>query len=170
LAQLTGPEFRPQPLLACLRRHEVDFVVIGGLAGMALGSAYPSYDLDVAYERSEPNLERLAAALRELGATLRGAPRDLPSLLDAKTLENGANLTFDTRFGSLDILAEPAGSPRYSELRVAGQDLEIDGVPVRVASIDHLIAMKEAAGRTKDKLMATEYRGISDLLRAPRDG
>jgi hypothetical protein len=38
-----------------------------------------------------------------------------------------------------------------------------------VASLDHLIAMKEASGRTKDKLMATEYRTISDELRAPRD-
>jgi hypothetical protein len=46
----------------------------------------------------------------------------------------------------------------------------VEGVLIRVASLDHLIAMKEAAGRTKDKLMATEYRAISDELRAPRDG
>jgi hypothetical protein len=44
---------------------------------------------------------------------------------------------------------------------------EIRGLEVRVASLEHLIAMKEAAGRTKDKLMATEYRGLSDLLRVP---
>ena len=161
-------EFRPKELLTCLRRNEVDFVVIGGLAGMAPGSAYPSYDLDVAYDRSRANLERLAEALRELGAPVRGAPADLPFLLDAKTLENGANFTFDTPYGSFDILAEPAGAPRYEELKAAGEDVEIEGIPVRVASIDHLIAMKEAAGRTKDKLMATEYRGISDLLRKPR--
>jgi hypothetical protein len=37
-----------------------------------------------------------------------------------------------------------------------------------VASLDHLIAMKEAAGRTKDKMMATEYRALSDAIRAPR--
>ena len=36
------------------------------------------------------------------------------------------------------------------------------------ASLDHLIAMKEAAGPTKDKLMATEYRVLSDELRAPK--
>src|SRR5437899_11120533 len=92
------PEFRPQALLECLRRHEVDFVVIGGLAGMALGSAYPSFDLDVAYARAADNLERLAAALRELGTTLRGAPPDLPFQLDAKTIANGANFSFYTPF------------------------------------------------------------------------
>jgi hypothetical protein len=169
LALRDGPEFRPKELLTCLRRHEVDFVVIGGLAGMALGSAYPSFDLDVAYERGPENLERLAAALGELGATLRGAPTDLPFQLDAKTLANGANFTFDTPFGSFDILADLVGAPRYAELKAAGEDVEIDGVPVRIASLDHLIAMKEAAGRPKDKLMATEYRGLSDELRAPKD-
>jgi hypothetical protein len=46
---------------------------------------------------------------------------------------------------------------------------EIGGQRIRIASLDHLIAMKEAAGRTKDKLMATEYRTLSDELRAPRE-
>ena len=32
---------------------------------------------------------------------------------------------------------------------------------VLAASLDHLIAMKDASGRTKDKLMATEYRVLS---------
>jgi hypothetical protein len=169
LASREGPEFRPKELLACLRRHEVDFVVIGGLAGMALGSAYPSFDLDVAYERGAENLEHLAAALRELGATLRGAPPDLPFQLDAKTLADGANFTFDTPFGSFDIVADADGAPRYAELKSTGEDVEIEGVPVRIASLDHLIAMKEAAGRPKDKLMATEYRALSDELRAPKD-
>jgi hypothetical protein len=147
----------------------VNFVVIGGIAGMALGSSYPSYDLDVAYAHDGDNLERLAAALSELGATLRGAPAGLSFELDAKTLAHGANFTFDTRFGALDILAEPVGAPPYAALAAAGADTEIEGVAVRVASLDHLIAMKEATGRAKDKLMATEYRGLSDLVRKPHD-
>ena len=169
VASRERPDFKPKELLGCLRRHDVDFVVIGGLAGMALGSAYPSFDLDVAYERSAGNLKRLVAALRELGATLRGAPADLPLQLDAKTLANGANFTFDTPFGPLDILADPVRAPRYTELKAAGQDAEIEGVLVRISSLDHLIAMKEAAGRPKDKLMATEYRTLSDVLRAPKE-
>ena len=35
-------------------------------------------------------------------------------------------------------------------------------------SLDHLIAMKEAAARPRDPTMAAEYRAIADLHRAPR--
>ena len=162
-------EFQAQPIFAALRKHEVDFVLIGGLAGMAHGSSFPSYDVDVAYDRDRENLERLVNALRELKATLRGAPPGLPFQLEVKTLENGANFTFTTPFGSLDILADAAGSPRYKSLRDLAIEVEIEGEAVRVASLDHLIAMKEAAGRTKDKLMAAEYRVLSDEIRARHD-
>jgi len=84
-------EFRPKPILRALIAHDVDFVLIGGMAGMARGSSYPSYDVDVAYARDRENLVRLAAALQELKATLREAPPDVPFQLDAKTLEHGAH-------------------------------------------------------------------------------
>ena len=163
-------EFRPTRLLETLVRHAVDFVLIGGMAGVARGSSYVTLDIDVAYERSRPNLDRMVAALHELDATLRGAPEDVPFHLDPKTLENGANFTFDTRHGPLDILADAAGAPPYATLRDgAGEELLVEGVKIRVASLDHLIAMKEAAGRTKDLLAASEYRTLSDELRRPRD-
>jgi hypothetical protein len=160
--------FRPRRILRELLEHEVDFVLVGGLAGIARGSAYPSYDVDIAYGRERENLVRLAAALSDLDARLRGAPSDVPFLLDAETLARGAHFTFDTPYGSIDILHDPDGAPSYGELRrAAGEPEEVEGFRLRVASIDHLIGMKEAAGRTKDKLMASELRVISDELRAP---
>jgi hypothetical protein len=162
-------EFQPRPILRTLIAHEVDFVLIGGLAGMARGSSYPSYDLDIAYARGRENLERLAAALRDLEAKLRGAPPDLPFVLDAETLHQGSHFTFETRHGSLDILSDPNGAPPYDRLHAgAGPQLAFEGERIFVASLDHLIAMKEAAGRPKDRLMATEYRVLSDELRAPK--
>ena len=161
--------FDPIPLLEALASARVDFVLIGGVAGGSYGSAYGTFDVDIAYARDDDNLGRLAGALTSLGATLRGAPPGLPFQLDAKTLANGANFTFSTRLGSLDILGDPAGAPPYRDLKAAGTTITISGMEVTVASLDHLIAMKEAAGRPKDKLMATEYRVISDELRARRD-
>lgn len=164
-------EFRPRKILETLVAHRVDFVLIGGLAGVARGSAYPTFDVDIAYGRDRDNLERLAAALRELGATLRGAPADVPFLLDAETIAKGAHFTFDTPFGSVDILTDPDGAPAYDRLvAAAGEPAPVEGIPIRVASLDHLIAMKQTSDRPKDKLMATEYRTISDELRAPRGG
>lgn len=158
-------DFDPLALLEVLHRHGVDFVVVGGVAGGAHGSAYPTYDLDVAYGRSAENLERLADALGELKATLRGAPPGLPFQLDVETLRQGANFTFTTTYGDLDILSHLDGAPPYAALKDAGTVVTVRGATVVVASLDHLIAMKEAAGRTKDKLMATEYRVLSDEIR-----
>jgi hypothetical protein len=137
------------------------------MAGAARGSAYVTLDIDVAYRRGHENLERLAAALTELHATLRSAPPDVPFQLDPQTLSDGANFTFDTRFGPLDVLGDVPGAPSYEALRRgAGRPLDVEGAPIYVASLDHLIAMKEAAGRPKDLLQASEYRVISDILRA----
>ena len=119
--------------------------------------------------RDRENLERLAEVLRGLGAELRGALPRLPFQLDAETLHQGANFTFSTRLGAVDILGDPAGAPPYERLREDALAIDVRGYPVRIASLDHLIAMKEAAGRPRDKLMASEYRVLSDALRAPKD-
>jgi hypothetical protein len=156
------------PALRVLVDFGVDFVVVGGLAGIGHGSQYPTSDLDIAYDRAPENLQRLVDALQELGARLRGAPADVPFLLDAERLRAGANFTFITSFGPLDILGDPAGAPPYDQLRHEAGEMDFGGLVVPVASLDHLIRMKEAAGSTKDKLMASEYRALSDELRRRR--
>jgi hypothetical protein len=164
-----GKSLQAQPLLEALARHGVDFVVIGGIAGLAQGSSYPTYDLDVAYARDPANLHRLVDALGEIGVTLRGAPLDLPFQLDVQTLANGANFTFETKFGSFDVLADIAGVKSYEELRKASRLRRIAGVEVRVASLDDLISMKRAANRVKDQLMVMEYVELAEELRRRED-
>jgi hypothetical protein len=159
-----APEFRQ--LLGPLISHGVDFVLIGGQAGISHGSTYPSYDLDVVYARNRDNVVRLVMALEEIGVRLRGAPSDLPFQLNARTIENDANFTFDTPYGDFDILADAAGMRSYEDLKSAAVEREVFGHFVWVASLDHLIAMKKAAGRTKDKLMVEEYIVIADRQRA----
>jgi hypothetical protein len=158
-----APDLRA--LLTPLIQHGVDFVLIGGVAGFSHGSSYPTYDLDVVYARDRDNIGRLVDALREIGVRLRGAPADLPFLLDAKTIENGSNFTFITPHGDFDILGHADGMPGYDELKALASVREILGLDVHVASIDHLIAMKRASNRPKDKLMVEEYIVIADEQR-----
>lgn len=173
---MTSAQLPPRPpdlraLLTPLVRHGVDFVLIGGMAGISHGSNYPSYDLDVVYARDPNNIARLVKALGEISVRLRGAPADLPFLLDARTIENGSNFTFVTTHGDFDILGHADGMPGYKELKDAAPVREILGLDVHVASIDHLIAMKRAANRPKDKLMVEEYIVLADeQRRADGDG
>jgi hypothetical protein len=163
--EIGGSPLRVGPIFEALTRRAVDFVVVGGVAGNAQGSSYPTSDLDIAYSREEPNLERLAAALTDLEVTLTNARRDLPFQIDATTLRNGANFTFDTKFGRFDILGYADGIRSYAELRAAGVPTLIEDYEVRIASIDHLIAMKRASNRVKDRLMVEEYIVIADEQR-----
>ena len=149
-------------ILRALNDAGVDYVVVGGLAGNLHGSSYPTFDLDVAYARDAGNLSRLVKALEPLEVRLTNAPPDLPFVVDAVTLASGANFTFDTRYGRFDVLGHVGGIASYEEMRRESTLTDVDDVPVRVASIDHLIAMKRAANRTKDKLMVEEYLVIAD--------
>jgi transcriptional regulator with XRE-family HTH domain len=159
------PILETGPLLDALDRNEVEFVVIGGVAGLAHGSAYPTYDLDIAYARDARNLGRMAQALRDIGVTLRGAPEDLPFQVDAKTLDAGMNFTFRTDFGEFDILGHVEGIRGYEDLRAHAKVQEVAGIPVRVASLNHLIGMKRRIDRTKDQLMIEEYIVMERLHR-----
>jgi hypothetical protein len=167
---VTSEQLPPRPpdlraLLTPLVRGGVDFVLVGGMAGISHGSSYPSYDLDVIYARDRANIGRLVTALRQIDVRLRGAPAGLPFLLDAKTIENGSNFTFVTPYGDFDVLGHADGMPTYDELKAEAPTREILGLDVRVASIDHLIAMKRAANRPKDRLMVEEYIVIADEQR-----
>jgi hypothetical protein len=154
--------------LEMLAKHRVRFVLIGGVAGNLRGSTTVTQDVDVCYARDEENLERMAAALRELNARLRGAPPDVPFILDAKTLRMGDHFTFATDAGSLDILGHPSGVPGgYEELERASDPIQIaSGVTVQVASIDDLIRMKRTAGRPKDLIEVEVLGALRDEIDA----
>jgi hypothetical protein len=142
--------FRPRRIFEVLAQHDVRFVVIGGIGARLRGSPIITNDTDVCYARDDANLERLAAALRELNARLRGAPEDVPFLLDAKSLKAGDHFTFVSSGGSFDCLGTPAGVSGYEALENNAATMDFQGTLVRVASIDDLIRMKLAAGRPKD--------------------
>ena len=144
----------------------MSYVVIGGIAATFQGSTTITRDFDICYSREPANLERLAAALRQLEAKLRGVQEDVPFRLDARTLRNGLNFTFKTMHGDFDCLGDPGGGLDYQLLVHSADEMDVGGLRVMVASLDDLIRMKRAAGRNKDRI---EVENLS-ALREVRDG
>lgn len=168
------PEFDPALAFRMLNRHAVRYVVIGGLASEFLGAAIGTNDIDVCYERTVANMDRLAIALHGLHATLRvaGVDEDLPFVLDARTLAAGDSFTFRSDAGDLDILGTPSGTGGFRDLDAGATTYDLgDGLMVRVVSLDDLIRMKEAASRPKDEahlhVLAALKRAVDGTERPP---
>ena len=115
-------------LLRLLTENEVEFIIVGGAAATAHGSARLTLDLDVVYKRSGENIARVVNALRPIKPYLRGAPAGLPFDWSIETIAKGLNFTLITTLGALDLLGEIAGGGRYEELLPETIKLEIAGV------------------------------------------
>lgn len=167
LLNMASPSaFDPVRTLRVLTEKGVRFVVIGGWAGRLLGSPTVTNDLDICYARDDENLNRLAAALGELKARLRGAPEEVPFILEAKSLRMGDHFTFSTIAGSLDCLGTPSGSTGFEELDRIASKQDLDGLTVKVAALDDLIRMKRAAGRPKDLIEVEVLGALREELEA----
>jgi hypothetical protein len=156
-------EFDPQALLRQLATGGVEFVLVGGLAMSAHGSAYVTSDLDVCYARTPQNLDALAGALAPLHPVLRGAPAGLPFRLDALTLKAGLNFTLTTDRGDIDLLGEMSGIGGYEKALAMSEERTVFGRTIRLLSLDGLIAAKKAAGRAKDRLHLLELEELKKL-------
>lgn len=146
------PELEGGLILQALVDAGVDFVLIGGLAAQVHGSPSLTRDVDVCFGLDGGNLDRLAVALDALVAIRRDLPADVHAPIDARALRAGDVFTLRTRYGDLDLLAHPDPGLDYESLADRSITAEILGVPVRVASLSDLMAMKRAAGRPKDRI------------------
>ena len=149
-----------------ISEFQIECVLVGGVAATVHGSSIPTQDLDICYARDNANLTQVVKALRATHATLRGAPKDLPFILDEETLRRGLNFTFDTDVGKLDLLGEVRGVGVYADCFENADEAEIFGSRHRVLSLEKLIAAKRAAGRPKDLLALVELEAILEHRRA----
>ncbi len=152
-------------LIGVLSDGRVEYVVIGGVAALAHGSALPTYDLDVCYRRDAENIGRLCDALQPFRPRLRGAPADLPFVLDLATVLTGLNFTLATEIGDLDLLGEVAGLGEFPEVAAVSEEVDLYGRQVKVLSLEGLIRSKEATGRAKDQVYLAELEALLELQR-----
>jgi predicted nucleotidyltransferase len=149
-------------ILKQLHAFGVEFIVVGGIAAIAHGSARFTKDVDVVYRRTPDNIDRLVAAFAKFDPYPRGAPRGLPFQWDSRTISAGLNFTLVTSLGDLDLLGEITGGGSYEQLLASVETKLVYGVDVKCLTLEKLIETKHAAGRPKDFEAIAELEALRD--------
>jgi hypothetical protein len=127
------------------------------VAAQLEGAPILTLDLDVVYEKSASNLDRLLAALREIEARYRDpAGRHIePDLAKLETLRRHLLLT---NLGALDVLGEIGNGLTYQDLEKRTVSYQLGDVVVRVLELAVVIETKEYANRDKDRAVLPVLR------------
>lgn len=137
-------------LFRVLNEHGVDYLIIGGVAAQVHGRRRTTKDLDLTPAPEAENFERLAAALVALDAhpTELGPNAPTPSADQLRLAPVVPPLT--TRHGELHILNEVPGAGEYTGMHGRALQIDLDGIAMRIVSVDDLIRMKRTVGRPSD--------------------
>lgn len=142
---------RLRELLERLTSADVRFVLVGGLAVNAWGYIRATRDVDVVPESSEENLAKLDGLLTELGGKVDVGGRLLDSDAISTFLKTGDRTLVVTELGRVDVLQGLPQVPTFSVLDAEATEIDVDGLSVRVCSLEHLLAMKRASERPRDR-------------------
>jgi len=153
-------------LLQRLADSGMDFVVIGGFAGVLHGSSLVTRDLDICAVLTSENVERLRLALKDLHPHHRMTLQHLSFLQAPKPGETVNNLYLQTDWGVVDILSSVLGVGDFKSIKAKAENFVIGKKACKLIGVDDLIRAKEAMGREKDLLAVKELRAI--VAKRPR--
>ena len=139
-------------LLERLLTHDVDFVLVGGLACVVHGSPLVTQDIDICLAINDEQLGKLRVALKDLHPRHRMNPNFKPSFLEFPPKSDGVNnIYLETDLGVLDILSELKPVGDFATVKRNAITISLYGHTCRVASIEDLIRIKETMTRPKDQ-------------------
>jgi predicted nucleotidyltransferase len=156
-----------QQLLERLLEHKIDFVLVGGFAGVVHGATLVTQDLDICMAITESEIAKLRAALDDLHAVHRMNPNFQPSFKDQpKDLSGVNNIYLKTDLGILDVISqvEPVGD--FARVKNKAFEISLYGHKCKVISLDDLVQVKESMQRPKDKALLQELKTIKSASKA----
>jgi len=140
-------------ILETLTRHNVNFIVVGGVCAVLLGAPVSTFDLDIVHDRNSLNVARLHNALSELNTHYR---EHLPNLItpSPENLKSSGHHLLLTNHGPLDVLGTIGINDDYQALVSKTETISIgDGTTINILNLDTLIEVKTKTARAKDKPM-----------------
>jgi len=156
-------------LLERLINAGVDFVIIGGFAGVVHGCTYVTQDIDICCDFKPDTLLALQKAISDLHPVHRMTPGRKRLKLTEQTCGQFKNLYLDTDIGQLDCLSFIDGLGDYCEVKQESDLIEVEKMKMRVLSLDALIKAKKKMNRNRDKEAVLQLEAIKKLRKPKRD-
>ena len=129
-------------MIVCLLDAGVDFMLVGGYAVALHGWPRTTFDIDFWIMANPENAKSVLKALRAFGApTMDLAEEDL--------YKPGMVFQIGAAPQRIDIISAVDGLD-YAEAASRAVKMEVDGLEIKVISLDDLIVNKRASGRPKD--------------------
>lgn len=156
-------------IFQALNAHAVQYVLVGGMAVNLHGFDRATGDIDVVISLGSGEVQKFIACVQELGFVPR-VPVKLEEFADpgkrTEWITQKNMLVFSVYDPKnpvelLDVLMEPPVT--FAMLYRDRVTMESQGVPIPVASIPHLIQMKEVSGRERDKIDIRALRAILEI-------
>ena len=141
----------------------VDFVIVGGFAGVVHGCTYVTQDIDICCDFSPANLLALQRAVSDLDPVHRMTPKRLKLKLTEENCAHFKNLYLDTKIGQLDCLSFIDGLGDYHRARQESELIEVANTKMRVLSLDALIKTKRAMNRPRDREAISQLKAVKKL-------
>lgn len=142
-------------VLAALRDSGVEAIVIGSVAALLQGAPLTTDDMDVLIRDTPANRNKLQDLEQRLGG----------KAVAVSPLSSALRIT--TRQANLDILFdEIPGGLEFQGLRARSARIDLGDAIAVVASLEDIIASKEAAGRPKDIAQLPILKDTLQVLRA----
>ena len=153
-------------LLERLVNAGVDFVIIGGFAGVVHGCTYVTQYIDICCDFKPATLLALQKAISDLHPVHRMTPSRKKLRLTEQTCSQFKNLYLDTDIGQLDCLSFIDGLGDYGEVRRESELIKVEEMKMRVLSVDALIKTKKSMNRLRDKEAVLQLEAIKKLRKS----
>jgi hypothetical protein len=157
-------------LLSRLAESRVDFVVVGGFAGVLHGSSLVTRNLDICAVLTPESIENLRQTLGDLNPRHRMTLQKLSFLQVTRPGDSAKNLYLETDWGVVDILSSITGLDGFEAIKANSERFEMAGKKIRLMSLPDLVRAKESLGREKDILAAKELRAIAAIRERAKTG
>lgn len=150
-------------LLERLAGADIDFVIVGGFAGVVHGCWFLTQSIEVCCDFSPANLLSLQKALKDIHPVHRMTPNRKKLKLSEKNCKQFKNLYLDTDDGQLDCLSFVDGLGDYRKVKQASQFIRVEDMQLRILSLDALIKAKKAMNRPHDKEAIRQLEAIKKV-------